>query len=535
MGPTPDRGDTSSTTTDARLKIVSIRFPSPLMTALTAVALIASACSGSADDGSEVTTTDPETTESAGDSEEDQDDNETTTTTDEPVTGSGDVATGTIDWSTCGGIECGSLTVPLDHDDPDGPTIELAVTRTPASDPDPLGSIFLNFGGPSAETGEIMAFAGPAFAELLDGRFHVVGWDPRATGDTERLDCEAFADDDIGVGLVQPDDGLDDEIAVEEASFQRLAECASGSGPIVDHLATVDVARDLDLLRAAVGDEGLTYLGYSYGTQIGWVYASLFPENVRALVLDGAVPPGSFSSDGLIEQYAGFERTFGEFVSWCDDQPTCQAADEGLDTKVDRLVAELDAAPLELGDGQTFGSAELLEAVLTTLYLDIEGASSLDLWLSEVDEGAASGFVGFLDFNSDSTTPGVYKAVNCADGYDVDSAEDSTAFMTDLLAAAPRFGQVNEGIRCDLWPGEIKGLPDLDTTGASTILVVGNTLDPATPYESAVELDELLADSVLLTYEGTGHTIVGSDACIDGHVRSYVIDLEPPAEGTTCP
>ncbi len=446
-----------------------------------------------------------------------------------------DSAAGAIDWTACGSVECGTFDAPLDHDDPDGETIEIALRRVPSSNPDPVGSLFINFGGPSAESTEIFDFAGQFFASVFGDEFHVVVWDPRGTGATARLACDDRGVDDVGVGIIDTSDGLDDELATEEASFGIIADCASATGPIIDNLSTVDVVKDLDLLRQAVGDEGLNYLGYSYGTQIGWVYATLFPDNVRALILDGAVPPGSLSRQGLIEQYAGFERTFAAFEEECDGSAACSSSDEGLGVRVDRIVNELRVEPIDLGDGSVFDADDFLEGVLTSLYSDVSFAlPALDANIADVDDGDPSGFVSAEESNADTSTPAIYKAVNCADGFDITSEQDSIDYMNDISAAAPRFGQLNEGIRCDLWPGEIVGLPELDSTGAPTILVVGNTLDPATPYESAEELDQLLTDSVLLTYEGTGHTIVAGEPCIDAFAIDYLVNLVPPPPGTTC-
>lgn len=488
--------------------------------------LVLAACTSGSDAGPGDTSIAPETTLSSGTPASE------TTTSDgdpQPVQGS------SIEWTACGSFECGTLAVPLDHDDPTGPTIDIAVTRRVTNSPNRIGSLFLNFGGPGGESGEIIQSAGSFFASLFGDWFDIVVWDPRGTGESERLACDEAGVEDIGVGIVDPSDGFESELDVEAAAFDVIAQCAAATGPVIDHLSTADVARDLDLLRVAVGDEGLTYLGYSYGTQIGWVYATLFPDNVRALILDGAVPPGSLSGGGLVEQYEGFERTFDAFDTWCAEAVSCQAADEGLGNRVDRLVSELGDQPIVTPAGVTFGADDLLEGVLNQLYgeADLTGPS-LDAFLAAVDRGDPSGFIADAAGNAESSTPGAYKAVSCADGFDVDSEQDSIDQMNAMLAAAPRFGQLNEGIRCDLWPGEVEPLPALDTTGAATILVVGTTLDPATPYESAIELDELLADSVLLTYDGTGHTIVGGDACINGHAIDYLVDLVAPAPGTVC-
>ena len=442
----------------------------------------------------------------------------------------------TISWEKRGLLEFGTLAVPLDHDDPSGPMIDIAISRLVTQSKNRLGTLFLNFGGPSGESGEIFVRAASFFGDIFGDSFDIMVWDPRGIGDTERLACDGAGVDNIFIDIIDPTDGFDSELAAETADFEKLAECAAATGPIVDHLSTVDVAKDLDLLRQAVGDDALNFLGYSYGTQIGWVYATLFPDNVRAMVLDGAVPPGSFSGAGLIDQYIGFERTFDEFADWCEANTACLAHEEGLRERVERVTTELRAAPITLGDGTTmFDADDFLGAVTLSLYSPVaQAVRGLDFGIDEVDRGSARLLASEIRINAESSTPGTYKGVLCADGYDIDSEADSIEQMTNIRNAAPLFGRVNEGIRCDLWPGEIVGLPELDTTGAPLILVVGNTLDPATPYESAIELDGLLDESVLLTYEGAGHTVVGSDRCIDEFAIDYLVNLVGPPIGTVC-
>jgi pimeloyl-ACP methyl ester carboxylesterase len=397
--------------------------------------------------------------------------------------------------------------------------------------------LFLNFGGPGGTSTSIF----PGYAGLLsfggfDNRFDLVTWDTRGTGGSAPLSCtnadlDAAAD---SVGLVDPSDGFDDELGDEREGFAIVVECASASGELLDNIGTVAVARDLELLRQAVGDDGLTYLGYSYGTEIGWVYASLFPDSVRALILDGVVDPVSQQS-GFVDQYEAFERTLDHFDSWCAEVPQCDdlLSGERLVDAVDRVAAELAVQPLQLADGSTFDEERFLHGILSTLYLPTEDIGlDLAFWVNQTDFGDGSGLARF-DVSS-SLSPGVYEAVLCADGFRPQTEADAVQLYADFLQAAPRFGQLNEVLLCDMWPGRVDPIPELDTEGAPTILVVGNTFDPATPYEAAERLDAALDDSVLLTYDGAGHAIVGSDACIDGHAIRYLEDLVAPPVNTVC-
>jgi len=286
-------------------------------------------------------------------------------------------AGGPIAWAPCGdGAECGSLGVPLDHARPGGPEIAMPVTRVPASDPGRrIGSLVMNFGGPGAPGAEILRDTPPeslrVLAPGLTDRFDLVSFDPRGTGGTLPVDCGITAEDGLTTELVTPQ-SLDVGALVADA--RRYAElCGERNAGVLERLATADVARDMDLLRAALGEERLTYLGYSYGTFVGATYASLFPERQGRLVLDGAMDPGRYAGrplEFLREGAAAAERALNRFLAACaGDQIAC-AGFGGSDpwAAFDRLVARADAEPIPAGDAPPVSGLDIIGAVSGALY-----------------------------------------------------------------------------------------------------------------------------------------------------------------------
>ncbi len=440
-----------------------------------------------------------------------------------------------VEWGACGSAECADLLVPLDPARPDGPTISIAMARVPATgdDADRIGSLFVNFGGPGGEGTETLELYAAGFPAVVRERFDLVSWDPRGVEDTEGLGCDGEFGDEPN-DLVDPSDGFAQEIAADRVIWDRVMACV-GRSPVIDDLGTVTVVNDLDLMRQAVGDERLTYLGLSYGTQIGWVYATLHPDRVRALVLDGALPPPDPADPARLSQAVAVNAAIDRFDQGCARSPDCAVRDEGYKATVERLARELSDQPIPLADGTTFGPVDLIDLAIQMTYLDPQdiGAyfSQLLAALDAGDVGPMAQLAAALEGGSDR---GAFVSVTCADGDLALTPEQVVEAYDRTLELSPVQGMVRGGIFCDSFPGEIDGLPALDTTGAPTIVVVGNTGDNATPYVDAVRLDALLADSVLLTYDGSGHTITTGDDCIDGHLASYLVDLVAPAPGTRC-
>lgn len=519
-----------------------LRFESSTLSlALIVLALVAVACTNGGADKARIADetlagSEPSVAEAPVADETDPDEDATGTSeapdTDAPTV---DVAVPAVDWEPCGAGECGSLTVPIDHDNPAGPTIDIAMARVPATgSPDErIGSLFVNFGGPGGEgTEQILGFA-PFFPEEVQRRFDIVSFDPRGVEDSAGLGCDAEIGDEPTV-LIDPSDGFEDDVLAGLASWERLMACVAES-PIIDDLGTVAVARDLDLMRQAVGDEALNLVGFSYGTQLGWVYASLFPENTRALVLDGAVTPNSFGDAGAISQLTAIEAAAQRLDQGCNEATNCALTDRGLLNTINQLALDLEANPIELDDGETYGPSDLLSSTIQTTYANPQFVGAL---FSRAIAALADGdVIPILDYDrlfSGGFDEGLFLSVICADGGGSVNDASIAQLFEDAYEVSPTFGGIPGAIYCDRFPGEIDGVPELDTTGSAPILVIGSTGDNATPYASAVELDILLADSVLLSFDGPGHTVFTSDPCIDAYATDYLVEGTLPPVGTRC-
>lgn len=450
-------------------------------------------------------------------------------------------------WTDCGDLECATLTVPLDHAEPDGDTIGIAVARAPARDGDPIGSLVVNPGGPGASgVTYLRTFALRAPDELRD-RFDLVSFDPRGVERSSAIECGWVLDEDV----YDPDRASDDlEVRVREAlerAERRAQQCVDANGDLIGRVGTVATARDLDLLRRALGDDELTYLGFSYGTRIGAVYAELFPEQVRALVLDAAdrIRP---QADDTLQQYLGFEGAFDAFASACGEQDGCPLDEDEAAAVVAEIDAELRVRGLEAdssaaGEGRLLTRDELYSAVIGALYtpsswttlaagLELAGSTGDGSLLQEL----ADDRVGRRDDGSFSGIFEATTAITCSDESDRPTEEDARAIGAAALEQLDVFAPVGPvvGLGCFGWPDPIEPLPtEFDAAGSPPIVVVGTTGDPATPYRWSVELADELDAAVLVTYEGVVHTAFFSSSCVRGLAIDYLVDLEVP-EAVTC-
>jgi pimeloyl-ACP methyl ester carboxylesterase len=438
------------------------------------------------------------------------------------------------DWERCGSSECATVVVPLDYDDPDGDTFELLVLREPATGTRE-GALFVNPGGPGASAVEMAAIAAVLLPDVVTERFDVVGVDPRGVGGSTPVRCGVPVKELYGVDPTL--DSPEDEARLLEVSRRYVADCEATHGDLLPHLGTRDVARDMDAVRAAMGDETLSYLGFSYGSVIGQVYADEFPERVRAMVLDGIVELGPSGPELATEQARGFEVALGRFAAACEADPSCLPGRDVLAT-VDEVLAAS-----EVGDGipapradRPAGPGEATLGVAYPLYAEPLWRQLGDALADAVDgDGSrlvslADGYMGAGDFE-------VYFAVNCLDfDWPGDPAE-TMALAKAAASVSPRFGEaiVNDYIRCSMWPVPADPLGPVTAPGTPPILVISTTGDPATPYEAGVAVADRLASGVLVTNEGDGHTVVlDGKACIDRIVERYLIDLDAPPSGTTC-
>ncbi|MHB8466738.1 MAG: alpha/beta hydrolase [Acidimicrobiales bacterium] len=457
--------------------------------------------------------------------------------------------TATIAWRACAGHDgwqCGTLAVPLDHAHP-GPTISIALTRHLATARSSrIGSLLVNPGGPGV-SGITFAYEMPAtgiFDQLLQ-RFDVVGFDPRGVGASTPVRCVDGATLDR-LGHLDPSPTTPAELDALVAGARELAAaCEQQSAGLLPRVSTVDAAQDMDDIRAALGDSGLTYLGFSYGTLLGATYASLFPTHVRALALDSAIDPAVDEGAMSVAQAVGFEQNLNAFLAACTTKcvftrhgaPTLRAA-------FDALMARIDSAPLPAGLGRTLGPGEALFGVADPLYA--EGTwPALAGALEAAEGGDGTGLMSFYDEYSGRHADGSYDnsleantAINCADHAPPPSVPAFQALAAAAAKQAPYFGApVAWGaIPCLYWPVPARaGAGAIHPAGAPPIVVVGSTGDPATPYAWAQHLTAELGTATLVTRHGQGHGAYLVSGCVRAAVDDYLIRLTVPARsGLDC-
>ncbi len=446
--------------------------------------------------------------------------------------GSGNGGTDTLDWSDCGaGAECAVIDVPLDYDDPEGPTLSLSVARVPARG-DRTGALFVNPGGPGGTATDFAAeLAVLGLPSEVTDRFDIVGVDPRGLGASD-INCHGDPKKLYGVDYSL--DSPADTTALLGVSRTYVDGCRDHVGRLLPHLGTADDARDIDSVRAAMGDDKLSYLGFSYGTAIGQMLAQLHPERIRAMVLDGAVDLGESGLQLAIDQADGFEKALHGWAKDCDADASCPAGPDALGA-VDRLSAKVEQAPIPARP-RNLGPGELATGLAQPLYLQ-EMWPDLSAAVAAALGGDGTKMVALSDQYLSGSDTDVYFAVNCLDfAWPTDPAAVLAAGKK-AAQAAPHFGEpiVNDYVRCPLWPVKATPLPAVTAPGAPPILVISTTNDPATPYVGGVAVAHRLRSGVLLTHRGEGHTTFGQgDQCIDGTVTTYLVDLKPPRDGAVC-
>jgi pimeloyl-ACP methyl ester carboxylesterase len=452
----------------------------------------------------------------------------------------------TVRWHACEGGQCATLTVPLDYAHPeDGHTIKVALFRVPARDPrHRIGSLLLNPGGPGASGVDFVRNSAFAFPNRLRNLFDLVGFDPRGAGQTIPVQCRTWLDDVFALDY-SPDTPT--ERTELDTATQRLAQdCEKRNAKYLPYISTQSTVRDLDRIRAALGDRKLTYLGFSYGTYIGSLYADLFPDRVRAMVLDGAVDPELGALDSSIQQSTGFEHALDAFFADCAVRRRCALYNHGdPGAAYDELAQRIDANPVRGGGGRKLGPGEFDTGVASALY---EGAASYDRLeeaLAAAGDGDGAPMLALSDEYTGRRSDGTYDnsqsaywAISCLDGPTLPTPEAYQAGEAAARAAAPRLGvsNLNYNLICGYWPVPPVASPNpLDAPGAPPILVIGTTGDPATPVQWAQSLAGELSSGVLLTVEGTQHTsFLEFNPCVDRIVIRSLVHLVPPRNGKMC-
>ncbi len=455
----------------------------------------------------------------------------------------------TLSWRACEGSRvCSTLTVPLDYDDPSGETLDLALLKVPAADPGQrIGSLVVNPGGPGAPGTDYAAAAQRVFRQPVLDAYDVVGFDPRGTGDSSPVDC--LSDDDLDTYLARdPDpDSAEEADAYIAANETFWRGCADKSGDVASHITTVEAARDMDILRAALGESTMDYFGASYGTQLGATYADLFPDRVGRLVLDGAIDLSVGSLELGLQQAAGFETALDSYLQDCIDGGDCflgDTTDEGA-ARIRAFLDQMDAQPLPTA----FDDRELTEGTASTgiayafyseqlwpyLSRGLQDAFNGDgsLLLSLADSYASRGPSGYTDNLMEA-----FPAISCLDDPAFVPEAKIDALIPKYEKESPTFGRVFAwgATNCggiDATSSEPKR--EVHAKGAAPIVVIGTTRDPATPYEWAVHLADQLDSGVLVSRDGDGHTGYNQgNECVDSAVEDYLIDGTVPKDGLSC-
>jgi len=451
-------------------------------------------------------------------------------------------------------LQCARLTVPLDYSQPKGTTITIAVLRIKATGPGQrIGSLLTNPGGPGGSGMEAAAGMAQTWSSSpLSQRFDLIGFDPRGIGASQpAVRCLSGPQTDAQRASDLDDDPSQQGVAKYQAQQQAYAGNCVANTPdgkqLLAKVGTVDAAKDMDVLRSVLGDRQLTYLGYSYGTLLGTTYAEQFPKNVRAMILDGAVDPTESPVAQLVGQGKGFQTAFDQFAIWCAKQSSCAVGtDPNNATQVFRnLVNPLLTTSVPVGDGRQLYYDDATTGVIQALYSETLW-NALNSGLQQLRQGSGLILMELADNYNGRNANGTYSneqdaftAIRCVDGPPVTDPATLLAQAQQYRQAAPFLDDgrpvVAQQDACSYWPVPPTDQPHLpNVPGLAPTLVISTTNDPATPYQSGVNLANALHGG-LLTYESTQHTaFLQGNACVDKWGANYLMDLQLPPTGTRC-
>ena len=449
-------------------------------------------------------------------------------------------------WTDCGkSFQCATIKVPRDYGDAHAGMIDLSLIRLPATNRDErIGSLVINPGGPGGSGVEFVRDGGTEFPKAIREKFDLVGFDPRGVNSSSAVRCIDNLD-----GLADVDPSPDDakELAALVAQAHDYADaCAERNATLLPYLSTDAVAQDLDRIRVAVGDERLSYLGFSYGTLIGSMYADRFPDKIRAMVLDGALDPSLSESQLRTGQAKAFEASLKRFFSWCSHRRSCSFYQGGhTQAAYDKLMQAIDKKPIRIlryAGRRRVGPGLAYSATLGAMYDKAAWPSlALALYMAKAGDGRylvaiSDPFRGRKPNGAYSNQSDAYFANTCLD-FPV-SADVATyqAMAASFARVAPHFrAAAYNDLTCAFWPIAAQRTPaPASGTGAPPIVVVGSTGDPATPYAWAKSLAGQLESGVLVTRKGDGHTGYFFSPCVKKSVNAYLLDLTVPKDGLVC-
>lgn len=453
-----------------------------------------------------------------------------------------------LEWDDCEESHCAWVTVPVDYEKPKGEETRLRVELVPAPEGKGTRTLFVNPGGPG---GSAMGFArsmASAVGDRVKARYDIVGVDPRGVGKSSPLICLSDKKFDT-YAASDPDPDTPEEITAARRRFAALGKaCLDNSGNLASHVSTEEVARDMDIVRALLGRDRLDWFGASYGTQLGATYASLFPERVGRMVLDGAVDPSLDGIESSLADATGFQRALVAYAEDCITNigcPLSDSVDAGL-AKISALLKKLDAAPMKTSSDRKLTEGLAMSGIAVTLY-DRRGWNALSKGLTEAFKGDGTTLLLISDLHVGRNPDGTYEdnsgqviaAVRCLDsGSEGLSQQEAEALIPRFEKINPVFGRsMAWGVMgCQDWPIEATH-PQIEISAedAPTIVVIGTTRDPATPYEGAKALVSQLGNAMLLTREGDGHTAyMSGNSCIKKAVETFLVEGTVPRKGLVC-
>ncbi|MDN0195608.1 alpha/beta hydrolase [Streptomyces sp. S.PNR 29] len=457
-----------------------------------------------------------------------------------------------LDWGRCkatGGSpapssdwQCATLKAPLDWAKPDGETIDLALIRAKARGGKRVGSLLFNFGGPGGSGMSMMPSFAPTVSQLRE-RYDLVSWDPRGVGASEGVRCRGDKEIQAAEAAV---DATPDTPAEETAYLKDAADfgtgCAKDAGKLLGHVSTTDTARDMDLMRQVLGDRKTHYFGISYGTELGGVYAHLFPKNVGRMVLDAVVDPTAGTVGHAENQTRGFQRALNAYLVSTGQDP------EQGSRKIADLLKRIDAEPLPTSSpGRKLTQTLALTGIILPLYSE-DSWPTLTSALESAEQGDGSELLALADGYNERGASGRYgtgshsqRVISCLDDRQRPTVEETKKLLPRFERISPVFGDFmgwDTAGWCHDWP--VPGqhdTPEVSAPGAAPILVVGTTGDPATPYEGARKMADELGRGVgvMLTWKGEGHGAYGSGSdCVDSTVNAYLLNGTVPKDGKVC-
>lgn len=455
-----------------------------------------------------------------------------------------------LTWKRCEGeFFCASFEVPLSYADTDGPRIKLQVVKAPAHDPThKIGALLLNPGGPGGSAFDYALYSSSSFSQELVDKFDMIGMDPRGVGRSSPIECLTNEQTDRVTSVLGAPTTDGQVSAVVAASASIGSSCQQRSPKLTPNVGTVAAARDMDVLRALLGEDKLNYLGQSYGTFLGLTYADLFTDRVGRFVLDGVIDPALTNEQLARGQADGFQHALGRFIADCRTHRTCplpRSSDQAARARIDAWLVQLGRKPIKALPGRPLTRALASNGLIASLYDNELGWPQLANALRAGFGGDGAPMVEIVDSFLGRQADGTYidnsydsfYAINCLDRTDRADVARTQQLATEWSASAPTFGAdlAWSNLPCFGWPAPATdGAHPIEAPGSAPIVLIGTTHDPATPYPWAVAVHQQLANSALITADLDGHTAINRNDCVDKLVDDALVNQKLPPTDANC-